>query len=45
MGSGIGFLRQGGGKLSKRALRKEFAALTDDEVKMLEDRFAEIFNG
>jgi len=41
----IGFLRQGGGKLSKRARTKEFAALTDFEVKGLEERFEELFSG
>jgi hypothetical protein len=39
----IAFLRQGGGKLSKRARKKEFGALTDEEARMLEDRFAAVF--
>jgi len=40
----IGFLRQNDGKLSKRARTKEFEALTEEEVKMLEERFQEVFN-
>jgi len=39
----IGFLRQNSGKLSKRALNKEFEALTDDEVRSLENKYQEIF--
>ncbi|MCC5905734.1 MAG: Fic family protein [Balneolaceae bacterium] len=39
----IGFLRQNSGKLSERALDKEFKALTDDEVRMLETKYQEIF--
>lgn len=39
----IGFLRQNGGKLSKRALDKEFEALTDDEVRLLENKYQEVF--
>ncbi len=39
----IGFLRQNDGQLSKRARTKEFEALTDDEVNMLEDKYQEIF--
>ncbi len=34
------FLRQNGGKLSKRASEKEFAALTDDETARIEAIFA-----
>jgi len=41
----IGFLHQNSGKLSKRALSKEFEALTDDEVRMLENKYQEIFPG
>ncbi len=41
----IGFLRQGGGRLSKRARTKEFAALTDKEATMLEEEFSKIFDG
>jgi Fic family protein len=40
----IGFLRQNSGKLSKRALNKEFEALTDNEVRLLETKYQEIFN-
>lgn len=40
----IGFLRQNGGKLTKRALDKEFEALTDDEVTMLETKYQEVFS-
>ncbi|GJM06380.1 MAG: cell division protein Fic [marine bacterium B5-7] len=39
----IRFLRQSQGKLSKRARRKEFYALTDDEVGRIEGQYAEIF--
>jgi len=39
----IGFLRQNGGKLSKRALNNEFEALTDNEATMLETKYQEIF--
>ncbi len=39
----IRFLHQNGGRLSKRALNKEFSVLTGDEVKVLEGEFAEIF--
>lgn len=35
------FLRRGGGKLSKRALQKEFAALTEDEVRYVEHLYSE----
>ena len=35
------FMRQNNGKLSKRALKKEFASLTDKEVSALEEIFAE----
>ena len=35
------FLRQDGGKLSKRARQKEFAALTDDEVRYVERLYSE----
>ncbi|HEV2327946.1 MAG TPA: Fic family protein [Verrucomicrobiae bacterium] len=40
----ITFLRQGNGKLSKRAREKEFHKLTRNEVGMLEAKFAEIFS-
>lgn len=39
----IGFLRQGDGKLSKRARKKEFKALTESEVVMLETKYQEVF--
>jgi len=39
----IGFLRQNSGNLSKRALNKEFEALTDDEVSSLENKYQKIF--
>ncbi|MFT7614268.1 MAG: Fic family protein [Parvicellaceae bacterium] len=38
------FLRQNEGKLSKRALKKEFSDLKEGEVKDLEDIYHEIFN-
>jgi hypothetical protein len=34
------FLEQGSGKLSKRALRKEFSALTEDEIALIEKAYA-----
>jgi len=39
----ITFLRQNEGVLSKRALGKEFAKLTEKEVQTIESRYAEIF--
>lgn len=39
----IRFLRQNKGKLSNRALKKEFSALTAKEVNVFESKFAEIF--
>jgi hypothetical protein len=39
----IGFLRQNDGTLSKRACTKEFKALTEDEVTMLEEKYQDIF--
>jgi hypothetical protein len=39
------FLRQGGGRLSGRARRREFAALADAEVAHVERLYAEIFAG
>ena len=39
----IHFLDQNGGKLSSRAHRKEFSALTDEEVQVLENKFEQIF--
>ncbi|MCC9167876.1 cell filamentation protein Fic, partial [Pontibacter sp. XAAS-A31] len=40
----IKFLEQSEGKLSKRAKEKEFAALTDEEVKEIEANFALYFD-
>ena len=40
----IRFLSQNNGKFSKRALDKEFSALTKQEVKVIENRFEEIFD-
>jgi hypothetical protein len=37
------FVSQNEGKLSARARDKEFAALTDEEVRRIEDIYAEIF--
>lgn len=39
----IRFLEQNNGKLSKRALEKEFSVLTDDEVKEIEDNYMAYF--
>lgn len=39
------FIRQHGGTLSKRKREKEFSALTDDEVRGLEDIVQEVFEG
>ena len=38
-----GFLEQNGGRLSARALSREFAALTDDEAARIERLYAESF--
>lgn len=40
----IRFLYQEKGLLSKRARKKEFASLTQNEIKLLENKYAEIFN-
>lgn len=40
----IRFLTQGNGVLSKRAREKEFAALTDNEIRDIEDQFNSFFN-
>lgn len=37
------FLRQNGGKLSRRGRRREFAALTVDEVSRIEEIYGEAF--
>lgn len=39
----VRFLEQNNGKLSKRALQKEFTSLTPDEVSALEAQFNTIF--
>ncbi|AHM60907.1 filamentation induced by camp protein fic [Flammeovirgaceae bacterium 311] len=39
----IRFLEQGGGRLSIRAVEKEFGELTDDEVKEIEESFSLCF--
>lgn len=40
----IGFLRQNKGALSKRATSKEFKNLTQNEIEMIEEKFAAVFN-
>ncbi|CAL4869294.1 hypothetical protein MMA231_03586 (plasmid) [Asticcacaulis sp. MM231] len=40
----INFLHQGQGRLSKRAREKEFKALRDDEVALLETAYGDIFD-
>ncbi len=40
----IRFLSQNDGKLSKRARRREFEKLTDDEIRVIEEKYAEIFD-
>jgi hypothetical protein len=40
----VGFLRQNGGKLSKRALENEFAGLTADEVSRVEQLYRSSFD-
>jgi hypothetical protein len=39
----IMFIRQNDGKLPKKRRQKEFAALTDDEVRQVEALYEEIF--
>lgn len=39
----IRFLAKNGGKLSKRARKREFGKLTDPEIKAIEQKYAEIF--
>ncbi|MCP4700593.1 MAG: Fic family protein [Gammaproteobacteria bacterium] len=41
----IRFLNQNNGLLSKRARKKEFAQLTDDEVSAIERKYDDIFKG
>lgn len=40
----IRFLNQENGKLSMRAQRKEFSALTPDEISKLEEKYADVFS-
>ncbi|OOY26406.1 hypothetical protein BMI90_17840, partial [Thioclava sp. L04-15] len=35
-----GFLEQGNGTLSRRALRNEFSALTEEEATLIEEAYA-----
>jgi len=39
----VRFLEQNNGALSKRVLKKEFAALNPEEIIDIQDSFAEIF--
>jgi len=39
----VRFLEQNGGILSKRALKKEFSALNEEEIKAIQDTFQDIF--
>lgn len=39
----INFLNRGNGKLSKRALDREFKLLKSSEIKIIEEKYAEIF--
>jgi hypothetical protein len=41
----FGFLRQNGGRLSRRAREREFAALTDEEVRSIENAYEDAFAG
>jgi hypothetical protein len=41
----LGFMRQNGGRLSNRAREREFAALTSEEVRRIEELYAEAFEG
>lgn len=40
----IRFLHRNDGRLSKRALNKEFSALTDEEVQVIENKYADVFD-
>jgi hypothetical protein len=40
----IHFLEQNNGKLSKRAIEKEFSELTEEEIKEIEAHYQEYFN-
>ena len=39
----IMFIRQNGGKLPKKRREKEFAALTDEETKRIEEIYEDLF--
>jgi hypothetical protein len=39
----VRFLEHNDGKLSKRARTREFDALTDEEVREIENRYREVF--
>ena len=39
----LNFLRQGNGRLSKRATTRELSALTETEVKEIESKYQEVF--
>jgi hypothetical protein len=39
----FGFLRRNDGRLSKRGREKEFAALTADEIRRIEEAYADLF--
>ncbi len=39
------FLNQNGGKLSRRAREREFAALTDQEIPQIEQLYEDVFEG
>jgi hypothetical protein len=41
----LGFLRQNGGRLSKRARENEFATLTDEETRRIEQAYSDSFGG
>ncbi|MEE4218295.1 MAG: Fic family protein [Xanthomonadales bacterium] len=41
----IRFLEQNDGRLSKRARSREFAELTDEEARAIEDKYEEVFRG
>jgi len=40
----IRLLSQNDGKLSKRSRRREFEKLIDDEIRVIEEKYAEIFD-
>lgn len=43
LGNLFGFLRQNRGRLSRRARENEFAALTDDEIRRIEEAYGALF--